>query len=322
MRILLSVILSFILLSPTVFARTLYTYEEVENDLTRLAKSNPEIVQLKVIGHTVYHRNIYAIAVGHGAPCVVITASHHGREWITTSVVMKMITSYCRAYRNHQWISGYPVRPILDSTTIWFVPMVNPDGVTLQQFGPRKFPRSMYRTFVQWNKGKRDFTEWKSNAQGIDLNLQYDGDWGKIVGAAKRPASKDYKGKAPYQASEVKALRQFLVKVNPQFEVAYHASGSVIFSNQDPDPRSPLAKDLSVLTGYRIVPSHDSYGGLTDWWTRRMKRPGVTIEVGPFYGERPVPPKYVGKLFRENQAVGLYLAARCLLTNALRKMGF
>lgn len=285
------------------------------HDLTEIAKAYPNLVHLKIIGETAYNRKIYAISIGKGTRSVAITASHHAREWITTCVVMKIIESYCYGYKSNQSIGGFPVRTILDTNTIWFVPMVNPDGVTLQQLGLNAFPNNMHRTFIKWNKGKRDFTEWKANAEGIDLNLQYDGDWRKIKNRSLIPASQGYKGTAPFTANEVKAIVQFLKETNPTYEVAYHASGNIIFSNPSPDKRYPIAAELSALTGYGVASISDSNGGLTDWWNGRMKKIGLTIEVGPFCGEKPVPLSYLDKIWKQNEAVGLYLASRASIIN-------
>lgn len=310
MRLLLCLIAVWVLWCPTAYGRTLYTYEQMTDDLIGITQSYPNVAHLVVIGETPYHRNIYAIEIGEGKPSVVISASHHAREWITTKVTMKMISSYCYAYQHRQSISGYPVRTILNQSAIWFVPMVNPDGVTLQQYGPDKFPFDTHALLIRWNQGRRDFAEWKANAKGIDLNLQYDGGWHWISHTARGPSSQGYKGEKPYQAEEVVALVNFLEWVHPMYEVSYHTSGNVIFSSPPPDKRYLISKDLADLTGYRVIAIKGSYGGLTDWWNDSPDQVGVTIEMGPFSGERPVSPKYFYQLWRENRAVGLYLAAR------------
>lgn len=310
MRVLLSLIAVWLLCCPTAYARSLYTYEQMTDDLVGLARSYPKLIRVTVIGETPYHRNIYAVAVGKGKPRVVITASHHAREWITARVTMKTVASYCVAYTHHRNIDGYPVRKILDEGAVWFVPMVNPDGVTLQQYGPSAFPFDRHHQMVRWNKGRRDFTEWKANAEGIDLNLQYDGGWDKIPHLTAGPASKGFKGHKPYEALEVVALVNFLKYVQPIYEVSYHTSGNVIFSSPPPDKRYSVTQDLADITGYRIVRIKGSYGGLTDWWNEVPNQVGVTIEMGPFSGEKPVPVRLTRRLWRENRAVGLYLAAR------------
>ena len=54
---------------------------------------------------------------------------------MTTNVLMEMIDTYTESYRKKSTFAGYNVKSTLDKTSIWFVPMMNPDGVTLVQKG-------------------------------------------------------------------------------------------------------------------------------------------------------------------------------------------
>ena len=60
-------------------------------------------------------------------------AAIHAREHMTTNVLMEMIDNYTVAYRKSSSFAGYNVKSTLNKTSIWFVPMMNPDGVTLVQ---------------------------------------------------------------------------------------------------------------------------------------------------------------------------------------------
>ena len=119
-----------------------YTYTQMGKDIAALKKAYPDLVQVKVIGTSEYGRKIYAVGLGKGSANVFINGSHHAREWLTTTLNMYMIEKYAAAYKGNQKISGYNAKSLLNSSTIWFVPMVNPDGVTLQQQGLKAFPKS------------------------------------------------------------------------------------------------------------------------------------------------------------------------------------
>jgi hypothetical protein len=54
-------------------------------------------------------------------------------------IVMEMIERYAKAYNSNSLVGSYYAKDMLDEISISFVPMVNPDGVTLQQRGLEAF---------------------------------------------------------------------------------------------------------------------------------------------------------------------------------------
>ena len=44
---------------------------------------------------------------------------------------MKFLADYCYSYQNNLSIFGYNARSIYNMTTIYIMPMINPDGVNL-----------------------------------------------------------------------------------------------------------------------------------------------------------------------------------------------
>ena len=66
-----------------------------------------------------------------------------------------------------QKIDGYDAKKILNNTTIWFIPMVNPDGVTLQQTGLTSFPKADHAKIIKMNNGSTNFKRWKANGKGL-----------------------------------------------------------------------------------------------------------------------------------------------------------
>src|SRR5699024_9203394 len=123
-------------------------------------------------------RNIYAIKLGKGKTEIFMNGSHHAREWLTTNLLMEMIDVYSQAYANNSKVAGYNARQILNNASIWFVPMVNPDGVTLVQKGALSAKRPA--EVIRINDGSTNFNRWKANIRGVDLNRQYPADWAHI----------------------------------------------------------------------------------------------------------------------------------------------
>lgn len=294
-----------------------YTHDIMEKDIKTLANTYPDLISYKSIGKSEYGREIYAVSLGKGLSTSYINASNHAREWISTNLVMKMIDEYAKAYKEGQTIGAYNVKTVLDNHTIWFVPMMNPDGVTLQQLGLNSFPKADHESLIQMNHGSLDFKRWKANGKGIDLNRQFDANWGVIRNSPSGPSFANFKGTVPHQASEVKAVIHLTYEIDPEMAISYHSSGSIIFWHflqQGFQYERDLfhAKNLSSMTGYRLAGQHSQYsgGGYTDWFTETFKKPAFTPELGTPVGPTHVPLAQFNRIWEENRLVGLYVASK------------
>jgi len=291
-----------------------YTYSKMVADIQKLKRAYPQLVNVKVIGKSEYGRNIYAVSLGKGPANIFINGSHHAREWMTTTLNMYMLDQYADAYTKNKKINGYDTKKILASTTIWFVPMVNPDGVTLQQSGLKAFPKSVHKSLLKMNNGSKNFKRWKANGKGIDLNRQYDAGWKNLKGP-KKPSYTDYKGKAPATATEVKAILNFVKAIDPEVAVSYHSTGKILYWNYKQDSKRykrdlAYAQKVRKMTGYSLIYNSKATGGggFTDWFVSVKKRPGFTPEISKSVYENSPPLSEFPKAWKENQAVSLYLA--------------
>ncbi|MFE1243018.1 stalk domain-containing protein [Fictibacillus sp. NPDC058756] len=292
-----------------------YTYDEMVTDMKELAAHYPGLISYKEIGRSEYNRPIYAIKLGKGNATVLVNGSHHAREWISTNLSMDMIDEYASAYTNGDYLGKYNVRDILNKTTMWFVPMVNPDGVTLQQYGLTKFPSADHWKLINMNEGSTDFKRWKANARGVDLNRQYDADWANIKNNKSGPSWSNYKGTAPVNQAESRVMVNFTAQVNPEMSLAYHTSGEILYWNFHQtgswyDRDHAYAKVIGNLTGYSLVypGTNPSGGGYTDWFIIKYKRPGFTPELGNYAGNTHVPVSEYPAIWSQNKYVGLYVA--------------
>lgn len=289
------------------------TYKQMVEDLKELVLWHPDITSLEVIGKSVDGRDLYALKLGTGKEEILINGSHHAREHITTNVVMEMADQYAHLFKTNGSINGFAAKSILQKTSIYFVPMVNPDGVSLVQLGAGSAKNKA--AVLKVNGGSANFSAWKANVRGIDLNRQYPADWRNICCDPGKPSSQNYKGLSPLSEPEAKAMYDFTLKHSFKASAAYHSSGQIIYwhfhqSGARKSRDLSLAKRISQKTGYSLVTPerNPSGGGYTDWFIQNEQKPGLTIEVSPYVGNRPVPLVYFSSIWQQNNSVGLMMA--------------
>jgi g-D-glutamyl-meso-diaminopimelate peptidase len=290
-----------------------YSYEVLQNDLTTLKSAYNDSIQIKIIGRSHFGRDIYAIHLGTGKKNILLIGSHHGREWLTSMLLMKMLETYANAYQNQLPIGTNPTN-ILNDVSIWFVPMVNPDGVDIQQNHIGEFPPEHQTRLLFMNKGKNDFIRWKANGMGVDLNRQYPMDWRSIARKPKGPAYQFYKGKAPLEAAEVVVLTNFIQDIQPSMALTYHTAGREIYWRYKNGMHLVrdyiLAKKVAKLTGYKLAkpPKKAVGGGFTDWFIPTYHRPAMTIEISYLVGDRHPPLSVFKEEWKRNKYVGIKMA--------------
>ncbi|SDF74975.1 g-D-glutamyl-meso-diaminopimelate peptidase [Fontibacillus panacisegetis] len=303
--------------SAIVNPNQVYSYSIMQRDIEKLAAAYPELISYESLGQTKYGRELWAIKLGRGESTIFLNGSHHAREWMTTTLLMKMIDTYAAAYYNNAEISKNNIRDLLDKVTIWIVPMVNPDGVTLSQQGTAGLSSSLAKTLKQYNGNSTNFNRWKANMQGIDLNRQYPANWSNIKNSKGYPWYQNYKGKQPAQALEVQIMMNFTYKIDPELTIAYHSSGEILFWHYNTLSKNlardkSIALDISKLTGYSLVQpeKNPSGGGYKDWFIQEFDRPGLTIEIGEYVGERSLALSTFKGIWAENVGVPLYSAQK------------
>ncbi|MEW8985419.1 MAG: M14 family zinc carboxypeptidase [Bacillus sp. (in: firmicutes)] len=297
--------------------RKVYTYDEMVSDIMEFKKHYPDLVTVQTIGKSVDGRNIYAFKLGNGPKEILLNGSHHAREHMTTNLLMEMADQYLQSYEKGTIFADYSVRNILNKTSMWFVPMVNPDGVTLVQKGAYSTKNPSYVLLL--NNGSYNFSEWKANVRGVDLNRQYPANWENIRGNTGKPAPSHFKGYKPLSEPEALALYEFTKAHNFKIATAYHSSGEILYwyfkqsgSNYSRDYR--IAQKYQRLTGYSLVQptTNPSGGGFTDWFIQDIKMPGFTPEISPYTYGKPVPVSRFDSIWNENKAAGLMLANEAL----------
>lgn len=286
-----------------------YTYTKMVNDLSSLIQVYP-FVGKSSIGASVLGKEIPGLSIGKGDKHVNYNGSFHANEWITTPVIMTFINDYLLALTNQTSIRGLEVFPLYQQTSLSIVPMVNPDGVNLVL---NELPPEPWLSRVtEWNDGSSDFSDWKANIRGVDLNDQFPAKWElERERNPKVPGPRDYGGESPLSEPEAIAMANLTKKDDYDMVLAFHTQGEVIywgFENLEPPESEVIVEEFARVSGYEPVQTIDSYAGYKDWFIQDWRRPGFTIELGS--GVNPLPISQFDEIYQETLGIflaGLYL---------------
>ncbi|MDD4504478.1 MAG: M14 family zinc carboxypeptidase [Clostridiaceae bacterium] len=106
-------------------------YETAEDTMLKLHNRYPDISSLENIGESIQGRDIKALRVGKGEKKIFINGAHHGKEWITSVLILQQIEYLLKIYESNENTEAPKIRKFLEAGSICFVPMVNPDGVEI-----------------------------------------------------------------------------------------------------------------------------------------------------------------------------------------------
>ena len=284
-----------------------YDYEAMGNDLQQLLAIYP-FLQIAPIGNSVLGNEIPEVFVGRGNKKVHYNGSFHANEWITTAVIMTFLNDYALSLTNQNTLRGVVTSLLYEQTSLSIVPMVNPDGVNLVLNGPPE--EEPYRSnVIEWNNGSLDFSGWKANIDGVDLNDQFPAEWEKERECnPKTPGPRDFGGESPLSQPESIAMAELTRRRDFTRVLPFHTQGELIywgFENLQPPENEVLAEEFGKMSGYTPEETAGSYAGYKDWFIQDWRRSGFTIELG--LGTNPLPINQFDEIYED--ALGIFLAA-------------
>lgn len=306
---------------PVVVTKDKYSYEDLTNDLARLSEKYPSLMSYQSLGKTADNREIYEAIVGNpkASTQVLITASIHAREYITTLLCMKQM-EYILAFADNGAFDGKKISDWLNDVCFRFVPMINPDGVTLSQFGidgvgSQALKNTIGMAYLNDYSSSRttlDFatylTRWKANLNGVNLNDNFASPYFEKSTITSQVSSDSYYGEAGSEAETI-ALQNLVNSVHFKAVINYHATGSVIYWNYEGNPLVEHSRDLSnniwALTGYRLISSGIEKGSFKSY-LGSLSNPvtSITIEVGQ--SQAPVAISEFDRIWSQNIFVPFY----------------
>ena len=273
------------------------TYQELINKIIQLQEEGLEIFNA---GKSVLGKNILATHIGdYSGPQVLIQAGIHAREYITSLLLVEQ----ARNLYNNDLVKG---------GGIYFIFLTNPDGAEIVLDGLNSIDCNITKQYLTLaNNGSDNFSMYKANINLVDLNTNFDANWGQGRQNVFCPATEDFIGFYPNSEREVQSLIDFTLKTKPLITISYHTKGNVIFYGFDGQSEQNLERDLKIgekfsnLTGYPLIFTENSTGGYKDWCIQKLTIPSYTFEVGDDSLEHPLDEETLPEIYQRNKDIPL-----------------
>ncbi len=288
--------------------------------------AHPDIVQVRSIGKSYQGRDIWAVKVSDNVttdeaePEVMFDSLHHAREHLSLEQDLALLRWLTDGYG-----SDARITKIVDSTEIWIIPSVNPDGAEYDLTG---------NPYQEWRKNRQPNAG--STHKGTDLNRNYGYRWGCCGGSSGSKAAATYRGKAAFSAPETQVMRDFMLsrRVGGQQQIklaiTFHTAGEQILwpygytktdipSDMTADDHAALVrlgKGMATRNGYTAMQSSSLYvtdGDEIDWAYGSQRIWMFTMELYPSHKQvsslaRFYPPdEVIGRETARNKDAILYL---------------
>jgi carboxypeptidase D len=251
-----------------------HNYSSLSSELAALAGAHPEICRLYTLGKSVQDRELWAMLITDNPndeedePEFKYVSTMHGDEPLGTEMCLYLITMLLNEYGTETEITD-----LIDTTAIWIIPLMNPDGLELGQ---------------------------RYNANGFDLNRSfpaypYDFTDNIFDGGALGDAG------LPVEVRNITrwtAMNSFVLSANfhtGALLVNYPYDDDGMGSVDSPTPDDLLFEDISRRYSVHNIPMWNSpyyvdgitngaawysiTGGMQDWNYRYVGCNEVTIEL-------------------------------------------
>ena len=229
---------------------------------------NDEKIEHFCYGKSFFNRDLIAFHKGEFlGKQFLITGGIHAREFISSFVVMKLLKDYDLPYG------------------CFFIPLLNPDGIELCLGGIETIPFEYKDMILRLNNYSIDFSKWKANGRGVDLNVNFDANWGNGKYNKLLPGPENFIGEEPCSEVENVNLIEFISQYDIMLSLTYHSKGQVIYHGFEGGSKrlrhktKILAKKFAKNLGYKSIISKNSVGGLSDYLCLK-NIPSLTVELG------------------------------------------
>ncbi len=301
---------------PLIQKEAYHTYNEVVDEMKALQAKYPDLCKMESLGKTVEGRDIWAMKVSKGAggdtasrPGILFTGLTHAREPMGMEVCNYLMKKTVESYE-----SDPKIKNRVDNSEIWFVPVVNPDGLEYartQNSYWRKNRNPLDGKGAAANfEGNIAGMEKKNGPVGVDLNRNFDdgnqahaelfrpkgdtpGSTYDDEGASDDPDDDTYRGKAGASEKETQSILNLdLGHKNIKGVIDFHSYGNMILypwghtydhvENFDTYKEIGTRMNNAMGNSFRLMQSAELYptSGSSENVHHANKRLTFTIEIG------------------------------------------
>jgi len=201
-----------------------HDYNETVAVLQDLRDAHPDLVVLKIIGHsydipvqgpaTAY--DIHAIRVGPVGeqdfqdggdviPSILFVGGLHGREWLGSESALELAQNLVGRAQD----PGTPEYALLRRVAVWIIPIANPSGRFIDDFNfgdPDNYYQGAGNTIYGW----RHSGDTRGCPSASDINRNFSTGWGTASDSGCG-WSDHFEGLAPFSNYEAVALKKFVL---------------------------------------------------------------------------------------------------------------
>lgn len=229
-------------------AKPFHALEEVAAHVEAWNATRPDLVDVRVVGASRQGLPLWEVVVTNESrpgpkPVLLIDGGHHGNENAGVELALYLVDFLLENHGRNATVTRW-----LDEVEVHTVPLVNPDGYVAQTRG---------------------------NALGVNLNRNYDIDWGNQLGASNGVMGTvahetnrsmpsvivvaENCGPGPFSEPETQAMRDLMAELGPRLVgyLSYHT------------PTNALAAPWSAFDPpFPLPPEHDALFEHVLQWTR------------------------------------------------------
>jgi|GEM_PF-6645103 len=273
----------------------LYDYEDIVSDLEALKAKYTETFSYGTYGTSADGRNLYYAAVGsaNADNQIIIMGGLRANEYMASMVIMSQIQYYLDNY-NYYYDAENEItyKDLLKDTVIYFIPTLNPDGMTISQYGPDALNSTELQTLVTDALGTSSYNSWKCNANGIDISRNFSVGF-KTVIEGWTVGKINYPGTEAASEPEVSSLETFISSLsNVLYVASYRVNGERVYANANVNSDgssisedtltvlNTVAEAMSEYSGYEIYSASRLPNGYETDYTTSLGIPSVLVAIG------------------------------------------